>query len=116
MSAEEIFKRNLDWAYGVTYDLRELHSPEVVDLLNNAADQLFVDTQLLSVGLRAVAAHHEDMGRVVIGNSPHRSRLIVEYCLLIGSVGRFHSIISPTCKFVPSQGQASPQLSIVSLK
>jgi len=94
MSAEEIFKRNWDWASAIKYDLHQVHSPAVVEMLQNTADQFLIDEQLLFIGLRTLVAHHEDLGHVVIANSPQRARKIVEFALLISNVGKACSALT----------------------
>ena len=88
MSAEQIYKRNLEWAYSTRYDLSRIHSQAVVDMLNHTADHLMLDAQTLAVGLRTAVAHHEDRGSVRIANAPQRAKFIVEFDLLITNVGK----------------------------
>lgn len=90
MSAEQLFKRNLEWAYLVKYDLHRIHLQPVVDMLMNTADHLLLDAQSLSIAARVVAAFHEDRGVVQIANAPQRSKFIVEFNLLITNVGTIH--------------------------
>lgn len=90
MSSEQIFKRNLEWAYLVKYDLDRIHSRAVVDMLKNTADELLLDAQTLSIALRTAAAYHEDRGSVLIANAPQRSKFIVEFNLVITNVGMDH--------------------------
>ena len=94
MSTEEIFKRNWDWASAIKYDLHQVHSPAVVEMLQNTADQFLIDEQLLFIGLRTLVAHHEDLGHVVVANSPQRARKIVEFTLLMSNVGEDCSTIT----------------------
>jgi hypothetical protein len=89
MLAKRLFKRNLDWANSLRYDLNQVHSPKVVEMLHATADQLLLDAQILSVGIRALAAYHEDLGSVFVANERQRSRSIVEFNLLIGNVGQY---------------------------
>jgi hypothetical protein len=92
MSAEQLYKRNLGWAYLIKYDLDRTHSRAVVNMLTGTADHLLVDAQTLSIALRTVAAHHEDRGVVLIANAPQRSKFIIEFTLLISNVGREHGV------------------------
>ena len=66
MSVECILKRNLNWANGIRYELNQVHSPQLVDMLNTVADHSLLDAQILSVDLRSKAAYHEDRGCIYI--------------------------------------------------
>jgi hypothetical protein len=95
--ADQLFARNIDHAGSIKYNLNKVHSASVVSNLEKISIQLMIDSQSLSVALRATAAFHEDSAKVLLSNVAERSKDIGEFTLLVTNMGEFpmHRSASP---------------------
>ncbi|CAF4223508.1 unnamed protein product, partial [Adineta steineri] len=90
---DSIFARNMNFGGTLQYDLEVVHGAEIANVLFKISDNLMIDSQILSVCLRATAAFHEDESNVFLANVPQRGKSINEYTLLIASMGTGKSLI-----------------------
>jgi hypothetical protein len=56
-------------------------------MIRTSADSLLLDEQMLSLTLRATAAFHLDTAKVRIDNDENREKHIVDYTLIITTIG-----------------------------
>lgn len=87
LSADDLFRRNFQNARSVYYDLSKVHSIDVCEMIRTSADSLLLDEQMLSLTLRATAAFHLDTAKVRVDNDENREKHIVDYTLIITSIG-----------------------------
>lgn len=86
-SADDLFHRNFQYARSINYDLSKIHSNDVCNMIQTSADSLLLDEQMLSLTLRATAAFHLDTAKVRIDNDQNREKHIVDYTLIITTIG-----------------------------
>jgi hypothetical protein len=56
-------------------------------MIRTSAESLLLDEQMLSLTLRSTAAFHLDFAKVRIDNDANREKHIVDYTLIITSIG-----------------------------
>jgi hypothetical protein len=56
-------------------------------MICTSANSLLLDEQMLSLTLRATAAFHLDIAKVRIDNDENREKHIVDYTLIITTIG-----------------------------
>lgn len=88
MSADELFRRNFNFARSIAYDLHKVHSDHVCHMIRTNAECLLLDEQMLSLTLRSTAAFHLDKAKVHIDNDANREKHIVDFTLIITSIGK----------------------------
>lgn len=93
MHLDKIYSRNIEHAGSIKYDLGRVHSKSVVNIIDNIAVHLMIDSQSLSVALRVVSAFHEDCGQVLMSNVVDRSKQIEDFTLLVTNMGMSHCLI-----------------------
>ncbi len=86
-SADDLFRRNFQHARSINYDLSKVHSNDVCEMICTSANSLLLDEQMLSLTLRATAAFHLDIAKVRIDNDENREKHIVDYTLIITTIG-----------------------------
>lgn len=87
LSPDDLFRRNFQFARSVNYDLHKVHSDDVCEMIRTNAQSLLLDEQMLSLTLRSTASFHLDKARIWIDNDAARERQIVDYTLIITSIG-----------------------------
>lgn len=87
LSVDDLFRRNFQYARSVNYDLSKVHSDDVCRMIRTSADSLLLDEQMLSLTLRTTAAFHLDTAKLRIDNDEHREKHIVDYTLIITTIG-----------------------------
>lgn len=87
--ADRLFARNSMFAGSIKYDLGKVHSGAVTSTIEKICVQLMIDSQMLSVALRSVAAFHEDSATVLMSNSSQRAKTIGDFTLLVTNMGIF---------------------------
>ena len=91
-SADDLFRRNFQYARSINYDLSKVHFDDVCKMIRTSADSLLLDDQMLSLTLRATAAFHQDTAKVRIDNDENREKHIVDYTLIITTIGILHCL------------------------
>ena len=91
-SADDLFRRNFQYARSINYDLSKVHSDNVCKMIRTSADSLLLDEQMLSLTLRTTAAFHQDTAKVRIDNDENREKHIVDYTLIITTIGILHCL------------------------
>lgn len=86
-SPDDFFRRNFKFARSVDYNLAKIHSSDVCDMIRTSANSLLLDEQMLSLTLKASAAFHTDTSKVRIDNDANREKYIVDYTLIITTIG-----------------------------
>lgn len=89
LSADSLYARNIEFAGGLSYDLKRVHGVSVASTLETISDNLMIDAEALSVCLRVCAAFHEDEAKVLMANVPQRAKSIGDFTLLVTSMGNY---------------------------
>lgn len=88
LSVDDLFRRNFQHARSVNYDLSKVHSVDVCEMIRTSANSLLLDEQMLSLTLRSTAAFHLDTAKVRIDNDEQREKHVVDYTLIITTIGK----------------------------